>query len=98
MKTVQNRKTISKDWHKLSLGEKREIASVNLIPQTCDQLKKFENSLYFTLREVSDKLKVSKNFLYDQIYAGHLKTVKIGRCHRVEELELNAWLTSQRRG
>jgi len=60
--------------------------------------KRFKESVFFTLDDVADRLKVSKKCLYEHIAEGKLKAVKVGRVYRVEQREVEAWLTSQNGG
>lgn len=56
-----------------------------------------ENSmpLVFTVKEASDQLKISRSLLYEQIRAGKVKVIKIGRGTRIRREELIRFLDEQ---
>lgn len=46
------------------------------------------NETYFTVREIAEKFRVSRQAIYDWIEAGQLKAVRVGRRVRIPESAL----------
>lgn len=47
-----------------------------------------ENEKTYTLQEIADILKVTRQTIYNNVYAGNIKAVKIGNNWRVTEATL----------
>lgn len=49
----------------------------------------------FTLKTVCDYLQISRATVYRMIRLGHLRTIRIGKAHRVTSLELDRLMAEQ---
>ena len=47
---------------------------------------------YFTVKEIAEHLKVSRQAVYDWIYEGRLKAVKVGNRTRIPKSGLEAFI------
>jgi excisionase family DNA binding protein len=48
-----------------------------------------------TVRQAAYYLNVSERHIYDMLYARELKSIKIGRLHRIPIEELERWATEE---
>lgn len=48
-----------------------------------------------TVEDVAMRLRVGKTTVYELLAHGGLKAIKIGRCRRIPESALNAWIVKQ---
>lgn len=53
--------------------------------------------MIYTIREVASKLQVGHMLVWRLIRKGELRSIRVGRLHRIEEQALQEYLTSKRR-
>jgi excisionase family DNA binding protein len=79
--------TLSKDWW---LAERKPAQELII------QKKKALAAKYFKIKEVSERLNVSVDVLYDEIRSGRLEAERIGEQYRVSEEALLDYLAKQK--
>ena len=52
----------------------------------------FRNDEFYTIQEIVDKLKISKEAIYRHIKKGELRAVKVGKVYRVLGRDINKFL------
>lgn len=52
---------------------------------------------FYTVEEVANNLKVTKNTIYRWIYAGKLNSVKFGEVHRIQEQAIIDFMKSSKK-
>lgn len=64
-----------------------------------DHDETMQPTIYYTVEEVADSLRVDPAFIYREIKRGHLPAIRIGgRVLRVAQADLRAYLLRQRTG
>lgn len=59
-------------------------------------MKSPEQIKVYTLQEVADILRVTRQTIYNQVNAKHLKATKVGRTYRVTEEDLQEYIQNGR--
>jgi excisionase family DNA binding protein len=53
------------------------------------------HKLAYTVREAAELLSLSRSLIYEQINAGNLETIKVGRARRITARQLESYITER---